>query len=152
MATVSKFANANTVVSTGWTSPTNAYADDAAYTTAAPAKSTSITTDYGFPAFTSSELPECLINSVTFEIQYKSDTTGSTGAVIGLQGNDNGSLLGSETTFGMNLTDQTVTKQYTTGISRADLLNANFVRARVRGFRSSSNTAMTGTPFTEVQV
>ena len=143
MATVSKFANANTVVTTGWTSPTSGYTDDAAYATAAPAKSTSITSDYGFAAFATSELPESLINSVTFEIQYKSNTTASTGAVIGLQGNNNGSLLGSETTFGMNLSDQTVTKQYTSGISRVDLLNANFIKSRVRGFRSTSNTAIT---------
>src|SRR5687768_1594489 len=115
MATTTKFANANAVVATGWTNPTNANGDDGVYATALPAKNGSVTSDYGFPAFTTSDIPDnSTINSVTLEIQYKSNTTGSTGSVVGLQANNNGTLLGSESTFGMNLTDQTVTKQYTT--------------------------------------
>ena len=142
MATATAFANANTIVTTGWTNPTNAYADDAVYATAAPAKSTSITTDYGFPSLAIPALSS--LTSVTFEFQFKSSTTSSTGAVIGLQGNDNGSLMGSESTFGMSLTDVTQTKQYTTSLPTVTELNtANTVKARVRGFRSTSNTAIT---------
>lgn len=142
MATATAFANANTVVATGWTNPTNAYADDTSFATAAPAKSTSITTDYGFAGL---GIPtDATVESVTFEFLYKSSTTSSTGAVIGLQGNDNGSLMGSETTYGMSLSEVTQTRQYTTGLpSVANLNAADTVRARVRGFRSSSNTAIT---------
>lgn len=143
MATVTKFANANTVITTGWSSATNAYADDAAYATAAPAKNTSITSDYGFAAFTTGDIPDgATINSVTFEFQFKSSTTSSTGAVIGIQGDNNG-LLGTESTFGMSLSDVTQTKQYTSGVALADLRNANQVQARIRGFRANSNTAIT---------
>lgn len=142
MASVSQFANANTVVTTGWTNPTNAYTDDGVYATCAPAKSTSITTDYGFPSLGIPALST--ITSVTFEFQYKSSTTSSTGAVIGLQGNNNGSLMGTESTFGMVLADTIQTKQYTTGLPTVAQLNAaNTVKARVRGFRSTSNTAIT---------
>jgi hypothetical protein len=141
---VVKFASSNAVVTTGFTNPTNAYADDASYATAAPAKSTSITTDYGFASFTTGDIPAgSTIVSVTAELQYKSDVTTSTGAVIGLQLNNGGTLLGSETTFGMNTSDQTVTKQATTGITLADLQSAGTVKARVRAFRSTSNTAVT---------
>lgn len=143
MATVTKYANANAVVATGWTSPTNAYADDTSYATAAPGKSTSITSDFGFAAFSSSDIADSsAINSVTLEMVYKSSATNSTGAVIGLQLNNNGSLLGSETTWGMNLADQTVTKAETTGISLTDLRNG-YVKGRVRGYRGSSNNAVT---------
>jgi hypothetical protein len=108
------------------------------------AKNTSITSDFGFPAFTTSDIPDgSTINSVTIEIQYKSDTTGSANAVIGLQFNNNGTLLGTETTFGMSLTDTVVTKQTTTGITLADLQTANLVKARLRGARAASNTAIT---------
>ena len=162
MPILSKFANANAVVTTGWSSPANAYDTTAAiygaltsppasgggeasqlFATAAPGKNASVTTDYGFPAFSTSDIPgnSSIINSVTIEARYKSSTTGSTGAVFGLQVNDNGSLLG-ETTFGMATSDQTVTKA-ATGIPLADLRTANLVKARVRGARTTSNTAIT---------
>jgi len=144
VATATKFASSNAVVTTGWTNPTNAYADDGTYATAVPAKSLSVTTDYGFAAFTTGDIPTgSIINSVTTELQYKSDTTASTGALIGLQLNNGGTLLGTETTFAMNLADQTVTKQATTGVTLANLQSAGTVKARVRGFRSTSNTAVT---------
>ena len=159
---ISKFANANTVVTTGWSTPTNAYDTTSAiynaltnkpasgggegsqaFATAAPGKNSSITTDYGFPAFSTSDIPDgSVINSVTVEIRYKSSTTGSTGAVIGLQINKNGTLLGSESTFGMNLSDQTVTKA-DTSLVVADLRTANQLKARLRGGRTTSNTAIT---------
>lgn len=143
MPSATKFANANTVVTTGWTSSANAYADDSAYATALPAKNASVTSDFGVPAFTTSDIPDgSSIDSVTAEIQYKASVTTSTGAVIGLQ-LKNTSLLSTEATAGMVLTDTLLTKQVTSGIALADLRIANQVQARVRGFRSSSNTAIT---------
>lgn len=162
MPVISKFANANTVITTGWSTPTNAYDTTSAiynaltnkpasgggegsqaFATAAPGKNSSITTDYGFPAFSTSDIPDgSVINSVTVEIRYKSSTTGSTGAVIGLQINKNGTLLGSESTFGMNTSDQTVTKA-DSSLVVSDLRTANQLRARLRGARTTSNTAIT---------
>lgn len=144
MATVTKFANANAIVTTGWTSPTNAYADDSVYATAAPAKNASVTSDYGFPAFTTSDIPAgSTIVSVKAEIQYKASTTSSTGATIGLQLNNNGTLLGSEQSGAMALADTLLTHTVTTGITQANLQTANFVKARVAGKRTSSNTTIT---------
>lgn len=164
MPVISKFANANTTITTGWSTPTSAYdttnaiysaltnppasgggEGSQAFATAAPGKNASITSDYGFPAFSSAEIPDgSVINSVTVEIRYKSSTTGSTNAVIGLQVNNNGTLLGSESTFGMNLSDQTVTKADSSGsVTLAILRTANQLKARLRGARANSNTAIT---------
>jgi len=144
VATITKFANANTVVTTGWTNPTNAYASDAVYATAAPAKNASVTTDYGFPAFTTTDIPAgSTINSVTAQILFKVSTTSSI-ATQGLQLNNNGTLLGTEATNTAEPTADTVlTMQVTTGITLADLGTANLVRSRVRGNRGNSTTAVT---------
>lgn len=144
MATVTKFANANTVVTTGWTSPTNAYADDTSYATAAPGKNADITTDWGFPAFATGDIPDGVtINSVTAEVVYKSSVTNSANASLGLQLNNGGTLLGAESTLGMVTTDTVATQQATAGIALADLRTANTVTLRVRGHRAASNTAIT---------
>ena len=140
MATGTKFANANTVVTTGWTNPTNAYADDTSYATAAPGKNADITTDWGFPAFATGDIPDgATINSVTAEVLYKSSVTNSVNATLGLQLN-NGGLLDAESTVGMTTTDTLTTKQATAGIALADLRTANTVTLRVRGHRANSNT------------
>jgi len=145
VATVSKFANAFTAVAGTWTNPGNAYADDGVYATAAPGKNASITIDFGFPAFLPAEIPAgSKINSVTVEFQFKSDTTGSTGATIGVQVNDGGTLLGTESLWSMGTSDLTTTKGDSSGaVTLADLQLPNNVRARVRASRSSSNTAIT---------
>jgi hypothetical protein len=143
VATVTKFADANTTITTGWTSPTAAYADDASYATAAPAKNSSVVTDYGVAAFTSGDIPDnSIINSVTIEAQYKSSVTNSTGATFGLRLNDNGSLH-TETTFGMSTTDQTGTRANSSAVTLANLRIANTVKARVTGLRGNSNNAIT---------
>jgi hypothetical protein len=142
MATVSKFANSNAVVTTGWTNPTNAYSDDGVYATALPAKNASVTSDYGFANFTTTDIPTgSIINSVTLEIQYKASVTTSTGSVMGLQGVDNGTLADTEATGGMVTTDTLLTRTVS-GVTLADLA-AGLVKARVRGGRTSSNTAIT---------
>lgn len=141
---VSKFANANAVVTTGWTSPTNAYADDGVYATAAPGKNLSVTSDFGFPAFTTSDIPAgSTINSVTIEIQHKESTTASI-ATIGVQVNNNGTLLGTEQTDTTEpAADTLLTHQVTSGISLTDLQTANLVKGRVRAARGNTNTAYT---------
>jgi len=144
MATVTKFANANTVVTTGWTNPTNAYADDGSYATAAPAKNSSVTTDYGFPAFTTSDIPAgSTINSVTAEFQYKTSATGVTGELVGIQLNNNGTLLDSESTFTPATGDTTSTLSNITAVAQADLQTANQFKVRVRSAKGNTNTSVT---------
>jgi len=144
MATVTKFANANTVVTTGWTSPTNAYADDGSYATAAPGKNSSVTTDYGFPAFTTSDIPSgSTINSVTAEFQYKTSATGVTGELVGIQLNNNGTLLDSESTFTPATGDTTSTLSNITAVAQADLQTANQFKVRVRSAKGNTNTSVT---------
>lgn len=146
MASSTKFANANAaVVAGGWTSPTGAYSDDGAYATAAPAKNGTISSDYGFPAFTSGDIPDGAgINSVTVEVQWKVSTTGSIDT-LGVQlHNPAGTALGSETTTTTATTaDSVSTQQVTSGIPLADLRSANVVVARVRASRGNTNTAFT---------
>ncbi len=148
MPTVTKFADANAVVATGWTSATNAYADDAAYATAAPAKNGTISSDFGFPAFASGDIPDgSTITSVTVEVQWKCSTTSSV-ATLGAQlHNPAGTALGSETISATPepIVDTIQTQQVTSGIALADLRNANTVVARTRCSRGNSNTAVTGT-------
>ena len=144
MATVSKFANANAVVVTGYTNPTDGYTDDGVYATAAPAKNSTVSSDYGFPAFATGDIPDgSTINSVTAEIQFKVSVTTSI-ATQGLQLNNNGTLLGTrqdDTTE--PAADTLLTHQVTTGVTLADLRNANFVLARVSAIRGNSSTAVT---------
>lgn len=145
MTTVSKFASSNAVVTTGWTSPTNAYADDTSYATAAiNSKNTSITSDFGFASFTTGDIPDgAQINSVTVEILFFSNTTGSTNAVLGLELFNNAASDAAETTYGMSLAEVTQTKTFSTVPSLTDLRTAGRLQARVRGNRASSNTAIT---------
>ncbi len=145
MATVTKFANANAVILTGWTSPTNAYADEGSYATAAPAKNGTITSDFGFPAFSTADIPDGnTINSCTVEVQWKVSTTGSVDT-LGVQlHNPSGTALGTEATeTGATTADSLKTQQVTSGIALADLRSANVIVARVRAARGNTNTAYT---------
>jgi hypothetical protein len=144
LATVQKFANANTAsTGAGFTNPINAYADDGSYATCAPGKNGGIGSDYGFPAFATQDIPDgATINSAAVEIQYKSSTTGSAGATMRLQ-LENGTLLGAEQSGGMSTSDTTLTHSVASGIALDDLRNANGVQARVTGRRGNSNTAIT---------
>jgi len=146
VATLSKLANANTVVTTGWTNPTNAYSstDSDASATAAPAKNSSIVSDFGFPAFTAGEIPDTyVLTGVTAEVRYKSSVTDSTGATLRFQINNNGTLVGTESSNGMTLSFSTVTDTETSGVSLSDLRTANLVKVRLTGARSSSNNVIT---------
>ncbi len=145
MATSTKFANANAVVTTGWTNPTNAYADEGTYATCAPGKNLTVNSDYGFPAFAVGDIPNSsTINSVTAEVQWKVSTTSSIDT-LGVQlHNPAGTGQGSETTTTTATTaDSVATQQVTSGITLAALRVANTVVARVRASRGNTNTAFT---------
>lgn len=144
MATVSKFPNANAVVTTGLTNPTNAYADDGVYATASPGKNAFVVTDFGFPAFTTSEIPDgSTINSITVECKFKVSTISSIAnqTITPVNGS---TLLGAGTQDSTEpLTDKVITDTVVTGVTLDDLRIANQVKARSTSNRGNSNTQVT---------
>ena len=137
MATITRFASTNAVVATGWTNPTNAYADDTAYATCSPSKGGHITSDYGFAAFTSSDIPDgATIDSVTVQARAWGANAVLTESI---QGVDNGVLVGSAATT--TATAETTITATVPGIVLADLRSA-LVKARLDATRSG-NTAYT---------
>lgn len=144
MASVTKAANSHTVVTTGWTNPSNAYATTGnnVYATAAPAKNATVTGDFGFPAFTSGDIPDgATIDVVTVRVEWKLSVT--TSATLGVRANNPaGTPVGNESTFSSATEAQTI-QQSTSGITLADL-RAGTVVARVRDTRGNTNTAHTG--------
>ncbi len=141
MATVTKAANAHTVVATGWTNPGNAFASTGnnVYATAAPAKNATVNGDFGFATFTEFD-SSATINSVTVTVEWKVSVT--TVATLGVQLRNNGAAVGTETTFS-STTEAQSTQVAVSGISALDLLNG-LVVARVRDARGNNNTAHTG--------
>jgi hypothetical protein len=145
VATSVKFANANAIVTTGWTAPTDAYSDNGVYATAAPGKNATINSDFGFPAFGTGDIPDgATINSCTAEVQWHVSTTASIDT-LGVQiHNPAGTGLGSEATeTNATTSDSLKTQQVTSGVTLSNLRSANVVVARVRATRGNTNTAYT---------
>jgi hypothetical protein len=146
VATVTKAANAHTVVATGWTNPANCYAttNDSTYATIISAKNATYSGDFGFPAFTTGDIPDgSTINSVTVYTTY-GVTVATTGMLVGIQcrRNTGGVTLGSEiTTAAASMADANVVA---TGATLTDLRTANEFRARARVTKGSTSTASTG--------
>jgi hypothetical protein len=145
MSTVTKAANAHTVVATGWTNPENCYStsNDSTYATRATAKNTTYSGDFGFPAFTTAEIPDhSTISSVVFYTTYGLTAT-ATGALVGEQArrNSTGTTLGSEITrSAASMADANGTA---TGCTLTDLRTANELRVRARATKGNSSTAST---------
>jgi len=144
MPTISKFANANAVVTTGWTNPTNAYADDTSYATAAPGKNLTVNSDYGFADFTSAEIPNgAVIASVTMSIRVFCSVA-TANMTHGVQGMKSGSASGSEATQNPSAVGEVTVTATLSGITLADLRAASTVlKARARSSKGSTNTAYT---------
>jgi len=141
MPTVTAYPTSNTVVASGWVNPTNAYASEVtpAYATAAPAKSSSITTDYGGFGFASSIPAGSVINSITIEVRAKASATGVTGQAVGWQAVE-AALIGAETTTPGTTADATYSSN--PSITLAQLQSAQF-RIRMRATKGNTNTAVT---------
>lgn len=155
MSSVLVAANAHTVVTTGWTNPSNAFSTttDGVFATASPARNATVNGDFGFPNITSAQVPDgATITRVVVTVNWGM-TAAVTGGTLGVQIFNNGTALGTETT-------QTVTTQQnglaivTTGISLADLRSAStLIKGRVRCSKGATNTAMTGNlDFVSLQV
>jgi hypothetical protein len=145
MPTVTKAANAHTVVATGWTNPSNCYSttNDSSYATLVCPKNGTNSGDFGFPAFTTSDIPDgSTINSVTFYTTY-GVTVATTGALVGMQArrNSTGTTLGSEIT--RSLASMADANGTATGCTLTDLRTANELRVRARATKGNSNTAST---------
>lgn len=144
MPNVTKFANAHTAITTGYTSPTNAYADDGTDATAAPAKNAQISAYYGFPAFTTTDIPDgSTINQVSVDMQWDVSATNSI-ATQAIQIFINTTGVGSEQTDASEpTTKQILTHNVSSGVSLTDLRTADLVRARLRSIRGNDNDAVT---------
>ena len=74
MATLTKNANAHTAITTGYTNPQNAFDgnNDTTYATASVGQNSVVSAYFGFPAFSTSDIPDgSTINSVKVEQEYK---------------------------------------------------------------------------------
>lgn len=136
-------ADRHTVVTTGWTNPSNAYATsgDNTYATAAPAKNATVNGDFGFPAL---GIPAgATIISVKVEVEWGM-TAAVTGGTLGLKGRNNG-VDDSAAEVTKTTTPEAVSI-FTFGTlpSVTDLNTAGRVVARVRCSKGNTNSAMTG--------
>lgn len=132
MATVTGFASTNAVVTTGWTNPTNAYADDTSYATATiAAKTTVVASRFGGFGVQASIPSSSTINSVTAEAVFKVSTTASV-ARFDLQLEwPSGTLQGTQTQDATEpTTDKVITQAVAAGLTWANLADGTlFVRA-----------------------
>lgn len=147
MSQTVKAANAHTVVSTGWSTPENAYSttNDTTYATLATAKNATRSGDFGFPAFTTGDIPDhATITSVICRTTWKL-TASVTGGVLGMQcrRDSTSTTLGTETTASNPIAD-TDASQTATGATLTDLRTANEIRARIRATKGNSSTASSG--------
>ncbi len=138
-------ANANTVVTTGWTNPTNAYGttEDAVFATAAPGRNASIVTDWGYAA---SSIPNgSTLHGVWLMGSTKFSTTGVTGQALTVQGFNNGTSTLLGIAVGAPTTTTALTHAPTSAptVTLAQLQTANNIRARVTASKGSTSTAIT---------
>ena len=155
MAEVTKAANAHTTTAgNGWTTASNAYAaaadtNYATTLTGITTKNYSDTGDFGFPDFSSSDIPDSsTINAVY--IDYYGEYLSATGPGVtwGLIGRISGVDAGTEVTDTANLSPASATWTFTTVPTLANLRSASTViKARVRG--SKVSTSSTSTIYTD---
>jgi len=144
MPTISKYAAYHTAITTGYTNPSNAYADDGVYATAAPAKNAEVSAYFGFPAFTTDEIPDgVIINSVTTGFKYHVSTTASIATQYWQTFKGTTGLGTEQSDASEPLTDVIKTHQVTSGITLSDLRSNDVARIRLRSVRGNSNTAVT---------
>lgn len=158
MSVVTKAASSATVVTTGWTSPSNAFqtTGDNVYATAAPAKNATVNSDFGFAFALSdfvgaSQASDVSISQIVVTCEWKVSTTTAATLGVQLRNQGTGTALGTETTFS-STTESDSIQTITSGVTAADLIAGNLA-ARVRDTRGNSNTAHTGSlDFVKVDV
>jgi len=145
MAVVTQFPSSNAAdVGAGLTNPTNVYADDGTYTTAAPAaKNTTLGTRYGTFGFDGVIPTDATITKVQLIYEWKCSTTGSIAtarirsSVVTTDGtnHDDATEPAADTT---NTYDITAERSWV----RADLLDGTFF-VELHAIRGNSSTAVT---------
>ena len=148
MATVTKAANRHTAVATGWTSPENAYATTGndSYATLASAKNATRSGDFGFPDFTTADIPDgSTITGATIYVEWGM-TASVTGGLLGCMPRVNNADAGTELTK-TTTTEAAESVAFTTLPTLAQLRSAqtsDLVEARLRVTKGSTSTGMTG--------
>jgi hypothetical protein len=142
MSTQLQYPSANAVVTTGWTSPTNAYANDTTnLATAQPAKNATINSDYSGFGFDGVLPSDANVIFVLIEAGWK-QSAANTGQTVGFQPWISGVAYGLEYTTTALTTSQVNYSSSYFGLTLNNLLDANF-KVRVRASRGSGNTAYT---------
>lgn len=150
MPTATVAAASHSIVTTGWTNPSNAFSatGDNVYATGTPGKNGTISGDF-FPAnITAATIPDgarIVQSTVTCEWYMSAAVNGGT---LGVQQRRSGTALGSETT-NTNKTSSAAegddTQAVTTPYGIADVRSASTViAARVRVAQGNTSSAMTG--------
>lgn len=136
MATSTKAASSNAVVTTGWTNPTNAYASDNVYATAVPAAGADVTTDYGFANFATGDIPDGAFIS---GIVATAEAIGASSVTVGVRIYKNGTAVGTEATTN-STTEVTISTPLYATVTLDDLRNASTrLKARARASRSGTS-------------
>lgn len=156
MPTVTKAASSHTAVATGWTNPSNAFATTGnnVYATAASVKNGTVSGRFGFPDFTSADIPDFAnIDAVRIVVEWLMSAS-VTGGLLGCLPEVGAAAAGTEVTKTTTAEAQS-TATYTAGaITLADLRSASsLVSALIRVTKGSTNTAMTGSlDFARIEV
>lgn len=143
MSLLLKAASGNSVVTTGWTNPTNAQAlqPDNSNATAEPATSSDVISDFTFPAILDAEIP---VGSTINSVKILVDLGGSvlSGATVGFRGYNNG-VADSNAEFNSASGAQTrLSFTFGTTPSITDLKTASRIAARVRASKGATAGTM----------
>ena len=137
---LTKFCTSNAADGAGYASPTNFYADDGSYSTAAPNKNNTLAhyvSGFDFSAIGNGDT----LNSVTVYIQFKYSTD-TASYTLGSQGYVGATAKGSEYTNTNTPANDTDVNYTITGLTIADIKSADF-KIRVRCSRGNTNTGST---------
>jgi len=136
---ITRYPTSNAVGTTGWTNPGNAYADDAVYATAAPAKNGTVSSYFSGFDFSDIGVNDT-INSVTVTFEYHVSTTASV-ATLRTQAFDGATQIGTT----LNHTAEPTTDLVRTLVIPATLANLQSADFKIlsSAIRGSSTTAVT---------
>lgn len=155
MATAVRAADRHTVVSTGWTNPSNAYSTtgDNVYATAVPAKNGTITGDFGFAAFTDAEIPVgATITAVRLVVEANLSAV-VTGGVFGIKGRNNAVDDGAAEVTKTTAAEEQKTFTFSSVPSITDLKTAGRITCRARAAKGNTSSALTeNVDFVKIEV
>jgi hypothetical protein len=148
MPTLTVSADRHAVVATGWTNPGNAYVDNTTAATILNGSSTknlSHSGDFGFPAVTTGQIPDgSTIDAVRVVVRGYLSVTNVAGGLLGIEPrNPAGTAAGTEQTLTNSATAVDLVATYSTLPTLAQLRTAGQLRARCRGAKGNTSSALT---------